>query len=120
MPRPGWGNPPGKNRIFKKGARGNNRKEVGRALPLGLLVCVTGVSGSGKSTLINDTLYAAVARHLYGSAVDPAPHDPIARPGNLPKAGRVDHSPIGPTPRPHPPPPTRLFTPLPARFSAVP
>ena len=43
-------------------------------LPLGVLVCVTGVSGSGKSTLVNDTLYAAVARALYGAAAEPAPH----------------------------------------------
>jgi len=40
-------------------------------------VCVTGVSGSGKSTLVNDTLYAAVARHLYGSTTEPAPHEAI-------------------------------------------
>ena len=49
------------------GARGHNLKAVELNLPLGLLVCITGVSGSGKSTLINDTVYAAVARHLYVS-----------------------------------------------------
>ncbi|MGC7407560.1 hypothetical protein ACPWSH_26920, partial [Pandoraea pneumonica] len=48
-------------------ATGNNLKNVNLDLPVGLLTCVTGVSGSGKSTLINDTLYHAVARHLYGS-----------------------------------------------------
>ena len=52
-------------------------KSVTLELPLGLFVCVTGVSGSGKSTLINDTLYQAVARHLYGSAGEPAPYDEI-------------------------------------------
>ena len=57
-------NRPNKHRIAIFGARGNNLKDVELSLPLGLLVCVTGVSGSGKSTLINDTLYAAVARHL--------------------------------------------------------
>jgi excinuclease ABC subunit A len=46
-------------------------------LPVGLFTCITGVSGSGKSTLINDTLYAAAARHLYGSAAEPAPHREI-------------------------------------------
>jgi excinuclease ABC subunit A len=50
------------------GARGNNLKNVTLDLPVGLLTCITGVSGSGKSTLINDTLYAAAARHLYGSS----------------------------------------------------
>src|SRR5205085_7164635 len=49
------------------GATGNNLQNVTLHLPVGLFVCVTGVSGSGKSTLINDTLYQAVARNLYGS-----------------------------------------------------
>ncbi len=113
-------NRPGKNRIFIKGARGNNLKEVELDLPLGLLVCVTGVSGSGKSTLINDTLYAAVARHLYGSAVDPAPHDSIAGLENLDKAVSVDQSPIGRTPRSNPATYTGLFTPIRELFAGVP
>ena len=46
-------------------------------IPVGLFVCITGVSGSGKSTLINDTLYNAVAHHLYGSAAEPAEHEAI-------------------------------------------
>ena len=60
-----------------KGACGNNLKEVTLNLPVGLMVCVTGVSGSGKSTLINDTLYPAVAQHLYGSNTEPAPYAEI-------------------------------------------
>ena len=59
------------------GARGNNLKNVTLELPIGLLTCITGVSGSGKSTLINDTLYAAAAKHLYGSTAEPAEHDEI-------------------------------------------
>nr|MCU0966389.1 excinuclease ABC subunit UvrA [Burkholderiaceae bacterium] len=58
-------------------ARGNNLKHVDAEIPVGLFTCVTGVSGSGKSTLVNDTLYAAVARKLYGSHAEPAPHDQI-------------------------------------------
>jgi excinuclease ABC subunit A len=57
---------PGRRMVIS-GAAGNNLKSVTLTLPVGLFVCVTGVSGSGKSTLINDTLYHAVARHLYGS-----------------------------------------------------
>ena len=63
------------------GAVGNNLKSVTLKLPVGLLVCVTGVSGSGKSTLINDTLYPAIAQHLYGSSTAPAAHEEIDGPG---------------------------------------
>ena len=59
--------PPFTHWLELAGAHGNNLKDVTLELPVGLLTCVTGVSGSGKSTLINDTLYAVVARHLYGS-----------------------------------------------------
>src|SRR4029078_10784522 len=58
-------------------ARGNNLKGVTAEIPVGLFTCVTGVSGSGKSTLVNDTLYAAVAQHLYGSTPEAAPQDAI-------------------------------------------
>src|SRR5437667_1227866 len=80
------------------GATGNNLKGITLRLPVGLFVCVTGVSGSGKSTLINDTLYNAVARHLYGSAAEPAPHDELQGIEHYDKAISVDQSPIGRTP----------------------
>ncbi|MGH8668878.1 MAG: excinuclease ABC subunit UvrA, partial [Burkholderiales bacterium] len=109
-----------KDKLLICGARGNNLKEVNLSLPLGLLVCVTGVSGSGKSTLINDTLHAAVARHLYGSSAEPAPHDSLAGLEQLDKVVSVDQSPIGRTPRSNPATYTSLFTPIRELFAGVP
>jgi excinuclease ABC subunit A len=117
---PGLRNRPGKSRVLIGKASGNNLKDVDLALPLGLLVCVTGVSGSGKSTLINDTLYAAVARHLYGSTADPAPHESISGVEQLDKVVSVDQSPIGRTPRSNPATYTGLFTPIRELFAGVP
>ena len=102
------------------GARGNNLDEVSVEIPIGLLTCVTGVSGSGKSTLINDTLYAAVARKLYGSHAEPAPHDRIEGLEQLDKVINVDQSPIGRTPRSNPATYTGLFTPIREMFAEVP
>ncbi len=111
---------PGKNRIVIRGASGNNLKDVDLSLPLGLFVCVSGVSGSGKSTLINDTLYAAVARHLYGSAAEPAPYQSLDGFEHLDKVVSVDQSPIGRTPRSNPATYTGLFTPIRELFAGVP
>ncbi len=102
------------------GARGNNLKDVTVELPVGLFVCITGVSGSGKSTLINDTLYNAVAHHLYGSATEPADHDAIEGLDFLDKVINVDQSPIGRTPRSNPATYTGLFTPIRDLFAGVP
>jgi len=113
-------NRPNSNRLVVRGATGNNLKGIDLALPLGLLVCVTGVSGSGKSTLINDTVYAAVARSLYGSAAEPAPHASIAGLEHLDKVISVDQSPIGRTPRSNPATYTGLFTPMRELFAGVP
>jgi excinuclease ABC subunit A len=102
------------------GASGNNLKNVTLDLPVGLLTCVAGVSGSGKSTLINDTLYAAVAQHLYGSNAIPAPHREIEGLEFFDKVISVDQSPIGRTPRSNPATYTGLFTPIRDLFSSVP
>jgi excinuclease ABC subunit A len=102
------------------GARGHNLKNVTLELPVGLLVCVTGVSGSGKSTLINDTLYNAVAEHLYGSTAESAPHDDIEGLEFFDKVVNVDQSPIGRTPRSNPATYTGLFTPIRDLFAGVP
>ncbi len=120
IPVPRLRNRPKQGSVRIEKASGNNLKEVDLELPLGLLVCVTGVSGSGKSTLINDTLYAAVARHLYGSAADPAPHDSISGLEHLDKVVSVDQSPIGRTPRSNPATYTGLFSPIRDLFAGVP
>jgi excinuclease ABC subunit A len=102
------------------GATGNNLKNVSLELPVGLLTCVTGVSGSGKSTLVNDTLYPALSRHLYGSQTDPAPHDAIHGLEHFDKVISVDQAPIGRTPRSNPATYTGVFTPIRDLFATVP
>jgi excinuclease ABC subunit A len=112
---------PDPERMLKiQGACGNNLKQVTLNLPVGLLVCVTGVSGSGKSTLINDTLYHAVAQHLYGSNAEPAPFAKIDGLEFFDKVINVDQSPIGRTPRSNPATYTGLFTPIRELFAGVP
>ena len=101
------------------GAAGNNLKHVELELPVGLFTCITGVSGSGKSTLINDTLYAAAARHLYGSALEPAAHLSIEGLEFFDKVISVDQSPIGRTPRSNPATYTGLLTPIRELFAGV-
>ena len=109
-----------RRRIEILGASGNNLKNVSVNVPIGLFVCVTGVSGSGKSTLINDTLYQSVARTLYGSTTEPAPHDSISGIEFFDKVVNVDQSPIGRTPRSNPATYTGLFTPIRELFAGVP
>jgi len=109
-----------KQKIVLHGAQGNNLKDVDLELPLGVLVCITGVSGSGKSTLVNDTLYAAVARALYGASTEPAPHRGLAGIEQIDKVISVDQSPIGRTPRSNPATYTGLFTPIRDLFAGVP
>jgi excinuclease ABC subunit A len=111
---------PGLHWLKLTGAAGNNLKQVDLELPVGLLVCVTGVSGSGKSTLINDTLVAAVARALYGSAQEPAPFHGIEGLEHFDKIISVDQSPIGRTPRSNPATYTGLFTPIRELFAETP
>jgi excinuclease ABC subunit A len=102
------------------GATGNNLKHLTAKLPVGLLVCVTGVSGSGKSTLVIDTLYHAAARQIYGSAAEPAPFESIEGLEWFDKVVNVDQSPIGRTPRSNPATYTGLFAPIRDLFAGVP
>lgn len=101
-------------------ATGNNLRDVSVKIPVGLLSCITGVSGSGKSTLINDTLYRAVAQHLYRSNAEPAAHSSIEGLAFFDKVVDVDQSPIGRTPRSNPATYTGLFTPIRDLFAAMP
>jgi len=118
---PGLSHKPDAKRLLTiTGAGGNNLKDITVKLPVGLLVCITGVSGSGKSTLINDTLYQAAARHLYGSTAEPAPHEAINGLEHFDKVVNVDQSPIGRTPRSNPATYTGLFTPIRELFAGVP
>lgn len=101
------------------GARGNNLRRVDLTLPLGVLVCVTGVSGSGKSTLINETLYKHLAREINGAAAKPAPFDSFVGLEALGGVVAVDQSPIGRTPRSNPATYTGLFSPIRELFAAT-
>lgn len=121
IPIPQHRHPPTIDRMLRiEGATGNNLKAVTLDLPVGLFVCVTGVSGSGKSTLINETLYRAVARHLYGSNVEPATYESIEGLAFFDKVINMDQSPIGRTPRSNPATYTGLFTPIRDLFAGVP
>ena len=103
--------------------RGQRQQPEGRdgGVPGRAFTCVTGVSGSGKSTLVNDTLYAAVARKLYNSHLDPAPTTrSIEGLECFDKVINVDQSPIGRTPRSNPATYTGLFTPIRELFAEMP
>jgi len=110
----------GKKRLVIKGATGNNLKNVELDLPVGALICITGVSGSGKSTLINDTLYKVVSHHIYASSDEPAPFETIEGLDHFDKVINVDQAPIGRTPRSNPATYTGLFTPIRDLFASVP
>lgn len=88
--------------IVIKGAKGNNLKGVDVSIPLGKMVCITGVSGSGKSSLINETLRPYLSRTLYRSFDQSLPFDTIEGVEHIDKLVVVDQSPIGRTPRSNP------------------
>ncbi|MDY6991937.1 MAG: excinuclease ABC subunit UvrA [Pseudomonadota bacterium] len=105
--------------LILTGARGHNLKAVRLELPLGLMVCITGVSGSGKSTLINETLYPVAANRLNRAHLDHAAYDAIEGLDYLDKVIDIDQSPIGRTPRSNPATYTGIFTPIRELFAAT-
>ena len=102
------------------GCTGNNLKSVDVTLPLGTLICVTGVSGSGKSTLINETLQPILSQHFYHSLKDPLPYDRIEGLENVDKVVDVDQSPLGRTPRSNPATYTGVFNDIRDLFAQLP
>jgi len=92
------------------GATGHNLKGVDLTIPLGALVCITGVSGSGKSSLINQTLHPALAKKFHHAGTVPLPYKDISGLENLDKVIEVSQSPIGKTPRSNPATYTGVFT----------
>ena len=95
--------------IELKGASGNNLKKVNLKIPIGNLICVTGVSGSGKSTLINETLYPILNTHIYHAQKKPLPYKSISGLEYIDKVIDIDQSPIGRTPRSNPATYTKVF-----------
>lgn len=108
------------NFLKLSGATGNNLKNVSIELPLGKLICVTGVSGSGKSTLINETLYPILNAHFFNGVKVPMPYKKIEGLEHIDKVIDIDQSPIGRTPRSNPATYTEVFTEIRNLFTMTP
>ena len=103
-----------------EGAEQNNLNSIDVTIPLGILVCITGVSGSGKSTLINEILYKRLSQHFYRAKDRPGKFKSIKGLENIDKVVNIDLSPIGRTPRSNPATYTGTFTPIRELFAQVP
>ena len=109
-----------KGQITLHGCTGNNLKNVTVRIPLGQMVCVTGVSGSGKSSLINQTLYPILSQRFYRSKQQPLPYKRIEGVENIDKVINVDQSPIGRMPRSNPATYTTVFNDIRELFAQLP
>ena len=106
--------------LVLSGCTGHNLKNVTLHLPLGKMVCVTGVSGSGKSSLINQTLYPLLSQQFYRSLKKPLPYSSIEGLEYIDKVINVDQSPIGRTPRSNPATYTNVFNDIRELFAQMP
>lgn len=103
-----------------KGAKGNNLKNVDLKLPLGKMICITGVSGSGKSSLVHDTLFPILNHHFFNSNREPLSYTSIQGLKLIDKVIEVDQSPIGRTPRSNPATYTEVFSEIRNLFTQMP
>jgi excinuclease ABC subunit A len=108
------------NWITVEDARAHNLRNVTAHFPLGVMTVITGVSGSGKSTLVNDILYRALAKELYGSREEPGQHGRIRGISQIDKVIEIDQSPIGRTPRSNPATYTGVFSAIRDIFAMLP
>lgn len=120
IPVPSKRRKPGKEKLVLKGCKGHNLKDVDVEIPLGILVCVSGVSGSGKSSLINETLFPILHNYVYHTHYRPLEHASFKGLDHIDKVIRIDQSPIGRTPRSNPATYVGVFTEIRNLFAELP
>ncbi len=120
IPCPAIRRSPNGKAVVVRGATQHNLRDITVEFPLGMLIVVTGVSGSGKSTLVNEILHPALAKRLYRSRREPGRHTKLDGADEIDKVVRIDHAPIGRTPRSNPATYTGLFTPIRALYAMLP